>query len=129
MAHDVHPKKIVKTDKGNIVMETPDLLRTSALSNSVYTYILTDEDLSVINEMEDEKERSKYIKMKSLKKGFTMMQLSMLAYVTSAPFHLNNYYLEPLLDLKSFIDFADADMMSAMTKAMKELGQIDPLSP
>lgn len=129
MAHDIHPKKIVKTEKGNIVMETPDLLRTSALSNSIYTYILTDEDLSIVNEMEDEKERSKYIKMKSLRKGFTTMQLSMLAYVTSAPFHLNNYYLEPLLDLKSFIDFADADIMSAMTKAMKELGQIDPLSP
>jgi len=129
MAHEVHPKKIVKTEKGNIVMEKPDLLRTSALSNSIYTYILTDDDLLKINEMENEDERAKFIQLKTLKKGFTTMQLTLLSYVTSAPFHLNDYSVEPLLDLKSFLEFADAELMNSMNNAMKELGQIDPLSP
>ena len=129
MAHEVHPKKIVKTEKGNIVMGMPDLLRTSALSNSIYSYILTDDDLMKLNEMTNEEERAKFVQMKTLKKGFTTMQLTLLSYVTSAPFHLNDYSVEPLLDLKSFLEFADAELMNSMSKAMKELGQIDPLSP
>ena len=129
MAHDVHPKKIIKTEKGNIVMEMPDLMRSSALSNSIYTYVLTDADLLKINEMKTDDERNQYIKMQSLKKGYTVMELTMLAYVTSAPFHLNDYGTETLLDLKSFLEFADMDLLNKMMSAMKEIGVIDPLSP
>lgn len=129
MAHDTHPKKTVKTDKGNIVMERPDLLRSSALSNSIYTYVLTDDDLLKLNTMETDEERNQYIRIKSLKKGYTTMQLTLLSYVTSAPFHLNDYGVEPLLDLKSFLEFADMKLLTEMTETMKELGKIDPLSP
>lgn len=129
MTHEVHPKKIVKTDKGNIVLELPDLARTSALSNSIYTYILTEKDLLEINQITDEKEKDKFIKVRTLKKGFTTFQLSILAYVTSAPFHLNDYTVEPLLDLKSFLEFADTSLLNEMAEKVKELGMIDPLQP
>ena len=128
MAHEVHPKKIVKTEKGNIVMETPDMFRKSALSNSIYSYVLTEKDLLSLNEIANEKERNEFIHIRTLKKGFTMMQLTLLSYVTSAPFHLNDYREEPVFDLNSFIEFLDDKTMNDMINAMKELGTIDPLS-
>ena len=128
MAHEVHPKKVIESKNGKIVMEKPDLSRTTAMANSIYTYILTDDDLLALNEMKDEKERNMFIKRKSLKKGFTSMQITMLAYVTSAPFHLNDYAVEPILDLRSFLEYADTDLIAKMSKAMDELGKIDPLS-
>jgi len=129
MAHEVHPKKIIKTEKGNIVLEKPDMFRTSAMSNSIYTYILTEEDLLKINKMESGEERDKYTQIQSLKKGYTLMQLMALSYVTKAPFHLNDYATEPLLDLKSFLEYATPQLLSEMMSAIKELGAIDPLSP
>ena len=129
MTHEVHPKKIIKTEKGNIVMEAPDLARTSALSNSIYTYILTEDDLLKLNEIEDTKEKDRFIRIRTLKKGFTTFQLTALSYVTSAPFHLNDYTTEPLLDLKSFLEFADTDLMNQMAEKIKEIGLIDPLQP
>ena len=129
MAHETHPKKIIKTDKGNIVMEKPDLLHTSALSNSIYTYILSDDDLLKLNEMTETADRDRFIQLKTLKKGYTTLQLSILSYVTSAPFHLNDYSVEPVLDLKSFLEFADAKLIAQMSDAIKELGMIDPLQP
>lgn len=129
MAHEVHPKKIIKTDKGNIIMEMPDLLRTSALSNSIYSYILTEDELMKLNDMEDIQEREKFLKVRAMKKGYTTMQLTILSYVTSAPFHLNDYAVEPLLDLKSFLEFADTEIMNKMSQAFTEIGKIDPLQP
>ena len=129
MAPDVHPVKIIETKNGNIVLEQPDLLRTSALSNSLYTYILSDEDILKMNAMGSDDERNQFLQLKTLKKGFTTMQLTLLAYVTSAPFHLNDYGTEPLLDLRSFIEFADVELINKMSICIKELGQIDPLSP
>ena len=110
-------------------MEKPDLLHTSALSNSIYTYILSDDDLLKLNTMTDTAERDKFIQLKTLKKGYTTLQLSVLAYVTKAPFHLNDYTVEPILDLKSFLEFADAKLISEMSEKIKELGMIDPLQP
>ena len=129
MAHEVHPKKIVKTAKGNIVMEMPDLLRTTALSNSLYSYVLTDEEILKMNDMATDEERNKFMQLKTLKKGYTTMQLTLLSYVTSAPFHLNDYAVEPLLDLRAFLEFADTNIINDMSVALKELGKIDPLSP
>lgn len=128
MAHEVHPKKIIKTEKGNIVMEMPDFLRQTALSNSIYTYILTDEELLELNDIKDAEERDKYLKVRSLKKGYTSVQLTVLSYVTSAPFHLNDYSKDPVLDLKSFVDFVDKGIFTEMVQKMTELGSIDPLS-
>ena len=129
MAHEVHPKKIIETPKGKIVMEAPDMFRKSALSNSIYTYVLTDDDLLILNDMQNDEERNKYIQLKSLKKGFTTMQLTVLSFVTSAPFNLNDYSVEPVLDLKSFLEFIDEDTFSKMIEKMSEIGRIDPLSP
>ena len=129
MAHEVHPKKIVKTDKGNIVLEEPDMFRKSALSNSMYTYIFTDEDLDKINEMKDDGERDRFMKFKSMRMAYTVSQLTSLSYITSAPFHLNNYEKEPILDLKSYLEFLDEDIFSEILAKIKELGLIDPLSP
>lgn len=129
MAHEIHPKKIIETKDGKIVIEKPDILRTSALSNSIYTYILSDDDLLKLNDMESADERNKFIQLKSLKKGFTTMQLTVLSYVTSAPFHLNDYNVEPLLDLKSFLEYADSELINEMGAKIKELGMIDPLQP
>lgn len=128
MAHEVHPKKIVKTPKGNIVLEAHDMFRTSALSNSMYTYIFTDEDLEKINAMETDKERNSFMKLKSMRKAYTVSQLTALSYITSAPFHLNDYSVEPLLDLKSFLEFIDQDMFNEILNKIKELGLVDPLS-
>lgn len=125
----VHPTKIIETEKGKIVMSKPDMLRTSALSNSMYSYILTDDELLKLNKMESDQERNEFIKIKSLKMGFTTYQLSILAYIESAPFHLNDYSVEPVFDLKSFLAFVDADLLKKLGDTMKELGQIDPLSP
>ena len=129
MAHEVHPKKIVKTEKGNIVMEAPDMWRGSALSNSIYSYILTDDDLLALNDMKTDEERDRFIKLRTLKKGYTTMQLTVLSYVTTAPFHLNDYKKEPILDLESFIESIDAKIFAEMVEKMKEIGMIDPLSP
>lgn len=129
MAHEVHPKKIIETPKGNIVLEMPDLFRSTALSNSIYTYILSDEELLKLNDMQTDEERDQFIKLASLRKGYTSVQLTLLSYVTSAPFHLNDYAVEPLLDLKSFLEFADKDLLGEMMKKVQELGVIDPLSP
>lgn len=128
MAHEVHPKKIIETKKGKIVMEAPDMFRKSALSNSVYTYILNDDDLMKINDMKNDEERNRFIQLKSLKKGYTTTQLSVLSYVVSAPFHLNDYAVEPVLDLKSFLEFIDSETFSLMIEKMRELGTTDPLS-
>ena len=128
MAHEVHPKKIIKTEKGNIVMEMPEFLRQTALSNSIYTYILTDEELLELNDIKDAEERDKYLKVRSLRKGYTSVQLTVLSYVTSAPFHLNDYSKDPILDLKSFVDFVDKEIFTEMVQKMTELGSIDPLS-
>ena len=128
MAHEVHPKKIIKTDKGNIVMEMPDFYRQTALSNSVYTYILTDEELLELNNISDADERDKYLKIRSMRKGYTSVQLTVLSYVTEAPFHLNDYSKDPILDLKSFLDFVDKGLFTEMVDKMTELGKIDPLS-
>ena len=57
------------------------------------------------------------------------MQLMALSYVTKAPFHLNDYATEPLLDLKSFLEYATPQLLNEMMTAIKELGAIDPLSP
>ena len=124
-----HPKKIIETEDGKIVMSKPDMSRTSALSNSMYSYILSDEDLLKLNKMETDQERNEFIKIKSLKMGFTTYQLTILSYVESAPFHLNDYAVEPIFDLKSFLNYVDADLLKKMGDTMKELGQIDPLSP
>ena len=126
---ETHPTKVIQTEHGNIVMSKPDLLRTSALSNSIYSYILTDEELLAMNSMASDKERNDYMQVKVLKRGYTVMQLTMLAYVTSAPFHLNDYLKDPILDLESFLGFADMDLINRMSATMKELGTIDPLSP
>ncbi len=123
-----HPQKIIETEQGNIVMESPDVLRSSALVNSIYSYILTDEDLDVLNEMTDTRERDRFIRKKSLKRGMTMYQLTALSYVVSAPFHLNDYAKEPILDIESFLKFADMELIAKMAGVMKSLGQIDPLS-
>ena len=61
--------------------------------------------------------------------GFTTYQLTILSYVESAPFHLNDYAVEPIFDLKSFLNYVDSDLLKKMGDTMKELGQIDPLSP
>lgn len=124
----IHPSKIIETAQGNIVMEAPDTIRSTALVNSIYSFILTDEDLDELNKLTNEQERNEYIQKKSLKRGMTMYQLSVLAYVTKAPFHLNDYFEEPILDLKSFLKFADMSIISKMGDAMRELGVIDPLS-
>lgn len=128
MAHEVHPTKIIETDDGKIVMQTPDMAHKSALSNSLYTYILTDDDLAELNTFDKDEDRAKFIKKKTLKKGYTMMQLTVLSFVTSAPFHLNDYMVEPILDLRSFLEFLDEKIFAKMLDAMKELGTIDPLS-
>lgn len=129
MAHDVHPKKIIETDDGKIVMERPDLLRTTALSNTITTYLLTDDELLSMNEMETSEERDRFMQLKMLKKGYTTLQYTALSYVTSAPFHLNDYRVEPILDIASFLEYADAELISKMADAMKGLGMIDPLHP
>ena len=110
-------------------MEMPDLLRTTALSNSLYSYVLTDEEILKMNDMATDEERNKFMQLKTLKKGYTTMQLTLLSYVTSAPFHLNDYAVEPLLDLRAFLEFADTNIINDMSVALKELGKIDPLSP
>lgn len=125
---EVHPSKIIETEQGNIVMEAPDTIRSTALANSIYSFILDDDDLEYLNQLTNDAERNAYIKKKSLKRGMTMFQLSVLAYVVKAPFHINDYFVEPILDLKSFLKFADLPTISKMGDAMKELGMIDPLS-
>ena len=128
MAHEVHPKKIVETDKGKIVLEMPDMYRQTALSNAMYTYMLTDDELLQMNEIADPEERERFMKVRSLKKGYTMIQLTVLSYITSAPFHLNDYRKEPMLDLESFLDFVDKDLFMKLFKKTTEIGTIDPLS-
>lgn len=127
---DTHPTKIIQTDDGNIVMSKPNVKRSTALTNSIYTYILTDEDLLKCNRMETDAERNEFIRIKSLKKGYTMYQLSILSFVESAPWHLNDYAIEPLIDLKAFMDYIDdkPELLRQMGDAMKEIGMIDPLS-
>lgn len=123
-----HPSKIIETKDGNIVMEAPDTMRSTALANSIYTYILTDSDLDELNQLSDTAERDAFIKRKSLRKGMTMYQLSVLAFVSKAPWHLNDYITDPVLDLKSFLEYADMELIGKMGETMKELGSIDPLS-
>ena len=127
---ETHPTLIINTDDGNIVMSKPNVKRSTALTNSIYSYLLTDEELLKCNRMQSDNERDEFIKIKSLKKGYTMYQLSILSYVESAPWHLNDYAIEPLLDLKSFMDYIDdkPDLLKKMGETMKEIGQIDPLS-
>ncbi len=127
---ETHPTLIIDTDDGNIVMSKPNVKRSTALTNSIYSYLLTDEELLKCNRMQSDNERDEFIKIKSLKKGYTMYQLSILSYVESAPWHLNDYAIEPLLDLKSFMDYIDdkPDLLKKMGETMKEIGQIDPLS-
>lgn len=57
-----------------------------------------------------------------------MYQMTALAYVKQAPWHLNDYAKEPVLDLASFLEYADMDLIRKMGNAMTELGTIDPLS-
>lgn len=128
MARDMHPKKIIETKDGKIVMEMPDMYRQTALSNSMYSYILTDEELLQMNEITDVEERERFMKIRTLRKGYTTIQLTVLSYVTSAPFHLNDYRKEPILDLEAFLDYIDKDSFMQMVEKMKELGSIDPLS-
>lgn len=123
-----HPQKIIETEQGNIVMESPDVLRSTALVNSIYSYILTDEDLEQLDAMTNAKERNAFIRKKSLKRGMTMYQLTALSYVVSAPFHLNDYTKDPILDIESFLKFASMELIADMAGVMKSLGQIDPLS-
>ena len=127
---ETHPTLIIDTDDGNIVMSKPNVKRSTALTNSIYSYLLTDEELLKCNRMQSDNERDEFIKIKSLKKGYTMYQLSILSYVESAPWHLNDYAIEPLLDLKSFMDYIDdkPDLLKKMGETMKEIGQIFPLS-
>lgn len=126
-----HPTQIIETADGNIVMSKPSVKRSSALSNSIYSIILTDDELLKCNKMETDKERNEFIQVKSLKKGFTTFQLTLLSYVESAPWHMNDYSVEPILDLKSFLDYVDdkPEIMAKMKGAIEVLGKIDPLSP
>lgn len=125
---ETHPTKVIETEKGNIVMSMPDLARSTAMSNSIFTYLFTDEDMERYMGMTDENEKKKLMEKCIAKRNATSMQLTLLSCVQSAPFHLNDYFIEPMLDLKSFLEFADADIMGKMANALKEIGLINPLS-
>lgn len=125
---ETHPTKIIQTEKGNIVLSMPDNARLSALSNSIFTYLMSDDDLKKMDELSAE-ERDAFIVLKCRKRGYTFTQLTLLAYVQSAPFHLNDYFTDPIMDLKSFLEIADSELIGKMSKAVEELGLIDPLHP
>lgn len=115
--------------EGRIVMKTPDVLRTTAMQNSVFAHILTD---AQINEMEmlPEYERTSYLTRVQLRKYPTVLLLTVLSCITEAPFHLNDYTESMELDVKSFTSFI-ADKMELYNKllmTLKDIEGADPLS-
>ena len=125
---ETHPTQIIETEQGNIVMSMPDTARATAFSNSVFTYLFTDEELLEYRELEDEAQKKKYMDIRTMKRNATAMQLTFLSCIQSAPFHLNDYSVEPILDLKSFLEFVNPDIMGKMANAVKDLGLVNPLS-
>lgn len=124
---ETHPVKIIETEAGNIVMSLPDNFRTTAMSNSVFTYLFTDEDLLEYQNIEDEEEKKRFMNIRMLRRNNTATQLTILCCIESAPFHLNDYAVNPILDLKSFLEFADADLLGKLSLAIRDIGSMNPL--
>lgn len=125
---ETHPTQVIETESGNIVMSLPDIKRSTAMSNSIFTYLFTEDELIEYHNLEDDAKRKHFMQVVTLRRNMTATQLTLLACVQSAPFHLNDYSKEPILDLKSFLDFADNELIGKMATAIKELGMINPLS-
>ena len=115
--------------EGRIVMSTPDVLRMTAMQNTVYDYILTDAQIKEMERLEDY-ERASYLDRLQLKRYPTVALLTVLCCITEAPFHINDYTKHMELDVVSFTTYI-ADKLELYNELLSSLKQIecaDPLS-
>lgn len=114
---------------GKIIMSSPDVLRITAMQNSLFSYLLTDEQIAEMEKM-DEHERTIYLNRIRVRKFPTVTLLTVLSCITEAPFHLNDYTVCMELDVKAFTTYI-ADKRELYNRMMTELKNIegsDPLS-
>ena len=115
--------------EGRIVMSPPDVLRITAMQNSLFSYLLTDEQIEAMEHM-DKFERTTYLQRIQLRKMSTVTLLSVLSCITEAPFHINGYCMDMELDVTSFLTFISAKR-ELYNRLLTEWGNIegaDPLS-
>ena len=115
--------------EGRIYMSTPDVLRITAMQNTLFSYLLTDEQIEAMERM-DKFERTTYLQRIQLRKMSTVTLLSVLSCITEAPFHINDYCMDMELDVKSFLTYI-SDKRELYNRLLTEWGNIegaDPLS-
>lgn len=115
--------------EGRIVMSTPDVLRITAMQNSLFSYLLTDEQIEAMERM-DKYERTTYLQRIQLRKMSTVTLLSILSCISEAPFHINDYCMDMELDVKSFLTYI-SDKRELYNRLLTEWSNIegaDPLS-